>query len=243
MGLKLGKGANEDYSIDVVIAALNEEKGIGLTLYEMLQNIHPDRILVIDGHSCDRTVEVAKDLGATILFQDGVGKGDAIAKAVKNLNVDVDYIVITDADYTYPAEFVPEMIRILEQNPKVGMVCGNRLSVENESEAFRGVFYFGNKLLAFSHTLLNGVKLEDPLTGLRVIRSSVLRNWKVQSKGFDIEVELNQWVEKSGYEIREVPIRYRKRLGEKKLKVSHGVTIFKRILQNQMVLDDQARDK
>lgn len=238
MVLRFEKGANEDYSIDVVIAALNEEKGIGLTLLEILQNIHPERILVIDGHSCDRTVEVAKDMGATILFQDGIGKGDAIAKAVNNLNAGVDYIVVTDADYTYPAKFVPEMIQILEENPKVGMVCGNRFSAQNESEAFRGVFYFGNKLLAFSHTLLNGIRLEDPLTGLRVIRSCVLRNWKVQSKGFDIEVELNRWVEKSGYEIKEIPIKYRKRLGEKKLKISHGATIFRRILQNQMDLED-----
>jgi glycosyltransferase involved in cell wall biosynthesis len=230
MEFKLGKGANENYSVDVVIAALNEEEGIGLTLHEMLQNIHPERILVVDGHSCDRTVEVAKDMGATILFQDGAGKGDAIATAVNNIDTEVDYVVVTDADFTYPAEFVPEMIQILEQNPKVGMVCGNRFNTLVEDKAFRNVFYFGNKLLAFSHTLLNGISLEDPLTGLRVIRSCVLRNWKVQSKGFDIEVELNQRVERLGYEIREIPIKYRKRMGEKKLKVSHGASIFKRIL-------------
>ena len=239
MELELGKGANESYSVDVVIAALNEEVGIGLTVDEMLQNIRPKRVLVIDGHSCDRTVEVAKDMGATILFQDGIGKGDAIAKAINNLDLDVDYIVVTDADYTYPAEFVPEMIRILEQNPKVGMVCGNRFSPQTEEKIFRGVFYLGNKLIALSHNLLNGVRLEDPLTGLRVIRSSVLRNWKVLSKGFDIEVELNQWVERSGYEIREIPIKYRKRIGEKKLKISDGATIFKRILQNHTSLEDQ----
>ena len=239
MELELGKDVNESYSVDVVIAALNEEVGIGLTVDEMLQNISPKRVLVIDGHSCDRTVEVAKDMGATILFQDGIGKGNAIAKAVNNLDLDVDYIVVTDADYTYPAEFVPEMIRILEQNPRVGMVCGNRFSQQTEEKIFRGVFYLGNKLIGLSHNLLNGVRLEDPLTGLRVIRSSVLRNWKVQSKGFDIEVELNQWVERSGYEIREIPIKYRKRIGEKKLKISDGATIFKRILQNQTSLEIQ----
>ena len=241
MALKLGKGANENYSVDVVIAALNEEIGIGLTVHEMLQNITPKRVLVIDGHSCDRTVEVAKDMGATIMFQDGIGKGDAIAKAVNTLDLDVDYIVVTDADYTYPAEFVPEMIQILEQNPKVGMVCGNRFNPQTEEKTFRGVFHLGNKLIALSHNLFNGVSLQDPLTGLRVIRSSVLRNWKVRSKGFDIEVELNQWVERSGYEIREIPIKYRKRLGEKKLKISDGATIFKRILQNQTFLEDQTK--
>jgi hypothetical protein len=79
------------------------------------------------------------------------------------------------------------------------------------------------------HNMLNGVPLEDPLTGLRVIRTEVLRGWLVKSKGFDIEVELNHLVERRGFKIREIPICYRARLGEKKLKIRHGVTILKRI--------------
>jgi hypothetical protein len=50
--------------------------------------------------------------GADIAFQDGAGKGDAISKGLKCLNHSVDYVVLTDADYTYPAEYVPEMIDI-----------------------------------------------------------------------------------------------------------------------------------
>jgi hypothetical protein len=53
---------------------------------------------------------------------------------------------------------------------------------------------------------------------------------EVKSKGFDIEVELNSKVERRDFGIVEVPIRYRKRLGEKKLKLSDGASIFKRIL-------------
>jgi cellulose synthase/poly-beta-1,6-N-acetylglucosamine synthase-like glycosyltransferase len=56
-----------------------------------------------------------------IAFQDGIGKGNAIVKALKLTNPNVDYIVLTDADFTYPAKHVPEMIKILEQNPDVGM--------------------------------------------------------------------------------------------------------------------------
>ena len=47
------------------------------------------------------------------------------------MNLSVDYVVITDADYTYPAEYVTEMIRILEENPHVGMVCGNRFNTDS----------------------------------------------------------------------------------------------------------------
>jgi hypothetical protein len=123
------------------------------------------------------------------------------------------------------------MINVLEENPQVGMVCGNRFSGNIEPKAVRSTFYLVNKLLAFAHELLNGVSLRDPLTGLRVIRGELLRRWSVKSQGFDIEVELNRYVERSGYSIVEVPIKYRQRLGEKKLKMRHGATILKRIFQ------------
>jgi len=213
-----------------VVAALNEEHGIGLTLTEFIDNLNMPRVLVVDGHSVDKTVEIAKNLGAEIAFQDGIGKGNAIAKALEHIDFSVKYIVLTDADYTYPAEYVPEMIRILEENPQVGMVCGNRLSGDLEPRALHSTFYFGNKLLAFAHRLLNDVSLLDPLTGLRVIRTEVLRDWHVKSQGFDIEVELNLQVAAKGYRIVEFPIKYRKRVGEKKLKARHGATILKRIL-------------
>ena len=215
---------------NIFIAALNEEEGVGATISELSENINAKRILLIDGHSQDRTVEVAKDHGAEIIYQEGKGKGDALAKAVQCMAVDVEYVVITDADYTYPAEHVPEMIQILENNPNIGMVCGNRFSKQTERNAFQRRFTFGNKLLAIAHGFFNGIDLQDPLTGLRVIRADILRKWSIKSKGFDIEVELNHQVGKQGYQTIEVPIQYRKRLGEKKLKMKHGATILKRIL-------------
>jgi len=214
----------------VVITALNEEEGIGPTLAELTQYLGSVKIIVVDGKSTDRTVEVAKNIGAEITFQDGVGKGDALAKGISRIDPNVEYVVVTDADFTYPADQIPQMIQILKTNPLVGMVCGNRFAGRTDTDAFHSVFSFGNKLIQLAHNLLNGVTLQDPLTGLRVIRASLLRNWYVKSKGFEIEVELNYYVERSGYEIVEVPIGYRPRLGEKKLKMSDGLIIFKRIL-------------
>ena len=215
---------------NVVIAALNEEEGVGATIAELSENINAKRILVIDGHSHDLTVEVAKDHGAEIFFQEGKGKGDALAKAVQCMGPEVEYVVLTDADFTYPAEHLPQMIQVLEQVPQVGMVCGNRFSKQTEGNAFQGRFTFGNRLLASAHSFLNGIDLQDPLTGLRVLRADILRKWVIKSKGFDVEVELNHQVGKQGFETIEVPIGYRERLGEKKLKMKHGATIFKRIV-------------
>ena len=226
----MGKGAVSVPSAQVIIAALNEEEGIGLTIAELRATLGNARILVVDGNSLDRSVEIAKNTGADIVYQDGRGKGDAIAKAIGHADLNVDYVVFTDADYTYPAGYLPEMIRMLEENPSLGMVCGNRFNHHLDVKALQNLFYFGNRLLAFTHNFFNGVALRDPLTGLRVVRGSILRDWVPKSKSFDIEVELNHHVERMGYGITEVDIAYRPRLGEKKLKMRHGATILKRIM-------------
>lgn len=221
---------NSQWSVLVIIAALNEEKGIVHSLAELKLVLDGSRYLVIDGNSVDRTVEFAKEGGAEILFQNGSGKGGAIAQAIKSVNSDVKYVVFTDADFTYPTKCVPEMIRILESNPNIGMVTGNRFNHSLKSSAMKSFFFIGNRILSWAHRLLNGVNLNDPLSGLRVIRWQILKNWEPKSKGFDIEVEMNHRVENKGYSILEIPIQYRNRVGEKKLKLRHGFTIFRRIL-------------
>ena len=222
-------------SVLVIIAALNEEKGIACSLAELKTVLDDSRYLVVDGNSIDRTVEYAKEMGAEILFQNGSGKGDAIAEAIKSVKADVNYVVFTDADFTYPTKSVPEMIRILEDNPHIGMVTGNRFNYSLKSSAMKSFYYVGNRILCWAHRLLNGVNLNDPLTGLRVIRWQILKNWKPKSKGFDIEAEMNHYVANRGYTIQEIPIQYRERVGTKKLKLRHGFEIFKRIVTESLI--------
>jgi hypothetical protein len=68
--------------------------------------------------------------------------------------------VVIDADFTYPATHIPGRVQILEDNPKVGMVCENRLNDYAEENALRNLFYLGNKVLAFSRSFLDGVNLQ-----------------------------------------------------------------------------------
>jgi glycosyltransferase involved in cell wall biosynthesis len=223
--------------ISVVIAALNEEEGIGPTLEELQNVLGNSRLLVVDGNSFDRTVEIAKNMGADVLLQEGKGKGDALSKGIRQLSPNVRFVVFTDADYTYPADYIPKMLEILEQNPTVGMVIGNRFNGEhNFDKCVTNLFYIGNRLLAFAQNALNGVDLEDPLSGLRVIRADILKNWKPKSKGFDVEAEMNYRIEREGYQIVEIPISYRPRLGEKKLKLRHGFGIMKRIIAESLAM-------
>ena len=214
----------------VIIAALNEEEGIGPTLAELQEVLGDPLFLVVDGNSIDRTVEIAKEFGARVIIQTKPGKGRAISKALVDISYDPKYVVFTDADFTYPAKHVLNMIQILNEKPDVGMVTGNRFNPFLTPEAMKNPFYAGNRLLAIAHRIFNGVELADPLTGLRVVRWEILKSWKPKSKGFDIEAELNYVVERCGYQIIEIPTAYRERLGEKKLKLRHGFAILNRIM-------------
>ena len=186
---------------------------------------------MVDGRSTDSTADVARSLSASVVYQKGLGKGDAIATAIEHLKDEkLEYLVIIDADFTYPVVYFDEMIEILQKHPEVGMVCGNRFKVKLEFGDLSNKFRFGNKILSIVHSVLNGVHMNDPLTGLRVVRWSLLRGWIPKSKGFDIEVELNHLVGRRGFRIVELPIDYRVRIGKKKLGIRHGFVILKRII-------------
>lgn len=216
--------------ITVIIPTLNEEKGIGSTIIELRKVIKDARYLVIDGNSNDGTVKVAMLLDAEVIMQKGVGKGAAIAQALEIINSETKYVAFIDADYTYPADNIIRMIKILDTKPNVGMVTGSRFNEHFDLTNMGNVFYFGNRTIAFIHGLLNGVYLKDPLTGLRIVRWELLKDWKPKSLGFDIEVELNYYLYNNLHQIEEIPIYYRKRLGMKKLSFKHGIAILKRIL-------------
>ncbi len=218
----------------VLIAALNEERGIGPTIKDLKRFLGDSDFLVLDGRSVDKTVEIAKKFGVKVIQQLGYGKGDAVAQGIRSSDFFGEYIVMVDADFTYSAKFIPDMVKILEKNSKVGMVCGNRFNAKYSPLGMKKIFFIGNRILGIIHNLLNRVSLNDPLSGLRVVRWDLLKNWVPKSLGFDIEVELNNFIQKQGYEIVEVPISLRPRLGKKKLNVFDGLTIFKRMIMESI---------
>jgi dolichol-phosphate mannosyltransferase len=227
----------ENYSQTlVIIAALNEEEGVGRTITEIKNCLHGSLCVVVDGRSTDNTTAIAKAMGAQVILQKGSGKGDALATAIEHAReLEVEYVVFIDADFTYPAGFLPEMIWILKEKPDIGMVCGNRFNGHVNLGRMHNILYTGNRTIALLHNILNGVHMNDPLTGLRVVRWKLIKDWNPKSEGFDVEVELNYHVERKGYDIAEIPINYRPRLGEKKLQIAHGFTIIKRILTDSSI--------
>ena len=223
--------------ISVVVAALNEELGIGPTLEELNRVLIDSHLVVVDGNSVDRTFEIATEMGADVSLQEGIGKGNAMYQGIRKLSSSVRYVVFTDADFTYPAEFIPKMVEVLEHYPDVGMVIGDRFNGEqNFDKSLTNPFYIGNRMIAVLQHVMNGIKLSDPLSGLRVVRAELLKEWKPKSKGFDVEAEINFFVERKGYRIAEIPINYRSRLGKKKLGLRHGFVIMKRIVTESFTM-------
>ena len=220
--------------IVVIIPTLDEELGIKPTICEMKEVLSNSRFLVVDGGSKDRTIEIAKDLGAEVLIQDGRGKGDAIRQGLDELCSNTRYVIFNDGDYTYPAAQLKAMISILNKNPEVGMVLGDRFNKIINVNCLVNPFFVGNRFFSFAQRMLNGLNLNDPLTGLRVIRYSLLKDWFPISDSFDIEAELNYHIERTGFSIVEIPISYRKRLGKKKLGFRHGPGILKRIIHESV---------
>lgn len=211
----------------VIIPALNEENNIGFTLSEILELADVGDIIVVDGGSVDGTAEIAEKSGARVLIQRNVGKGDAMFQGIQQLQPNAKYVVFTDADYTYPAEFIPKMVSVLMENKDVGMVIGSRFEGKKIGKSLT------NRMIAAFQYLINGIELNDPLSGLRVVRTELLREWKPKSKGFDIEIEINSIINRKGYRIVEIPIDYRARLGEKKLRVRYGLSILRKIISQR----------
>ena len=221
-------------NLTIIIPALNEEEGIGATISEIKEVLNSFDFIVIDGGSKDRTYEIAEEMGGKVISQTGCGKGDAMSQALKHIDGNPDYIIFIDADFTYPAKYLNDMISLLQNNADIGMVLGNRFDMRLKPKAMKNPYYAGNRILSLAQYFLNGVKLNDPLSGLRVIRWDVLKLWNPKSRGFDIEAELNHYIERSGLKTVEIPISYRARLGKKKLGFKDGFSIFKRIISESI---------
>lgn len=229
---ELASSPSPSRDVVVIIPAYREASGIRAVVEEVRQSINPV-VLVINRPSDDSTGEEARRIGAVVVNQAGAGKGDAIRIGfdyVRENYPNARYIGLVDADCTYPAYPFVAMRRILDARPWVGMVVGQRENLENnglKSDAFA----VGNHLLGGVHRALNRVALTDPLSGLRLFRAAAVRDWSPCSRGFDIECELNVHVGTDhGLGIEEIPIPYRSRVGEKKLRFRDGARILARMV-------------
>lgn len=205
-------------SVCIVLPALDEELTVGKVIDEIpRQELERDGyqvdVLVVDGNSSDRTRHIAQEKGARVILEPRRGKGRAIRTIMEQ--IEADFIFMLDADYTYPATYIPEMLGILKQGCPV--VIGSRLRGGQEKGAMRWLNVLGNSLLTRMANLLYSTRISDLCTGYWGFRAEVIPELNLLADGFQLEAEIYTQLSKKGYSIAEVPTYYRCRQGKAKL--------------------------
>ena len=205
-------------SICIIIPALNEELTVGKVIDEIpRQNLETEGyqldVIVVDNNSNDRTKQVAQDRGARVIIEPRRGKGRAVRTALDLIKA--DFIFMLDADYTYPATYITDMLGVLRHGQQI--VIGSRLKGRREKGAMSWFNLIGNMILTLLARVLYRVKISDICTGFWGIRGEIVPKLNLSTNGFQFESELFAELVKNGYRIAEVPIYYRRREGETKL--------------------------
>jgi glycosyltransferase involved in cell wall biosynthesis len=215
-----------DNRIFAIVPAYNEEKNIEEIIARLKKSgIFP---IVVDDHSSDRTAELAKATGATVLTQESnMGKGQAMRAGIDYLmknHPDAEYIVFIDADMQYAPEDARRMVDALKKaGADIATGCRNWSTVP-----FR--HRLGNLVWRTTFNLLFGTKLKDTNCGLMAMRRDAVEKIKDGVKGGYI-TENSMFIEalkgKMKVEEVDVPVTYRKISTIKRgVKTVGGVYIF-----------------
>jgi dolichol-phosphate hexosyltransferase len=200
--------------ISVVIPTINEPaiEGVLHDVFEALKN--QDKEVIVVDKSTDETPVRAAELGAKVIHQTGTGYGDAYITGFKHISKDSEVVVILDGDYTYDPYDIPALLQPI--NDGVDLVIGNRFALMDK-EAMSKRNAFGNKILTAMIRYLYHVQITDSQSGMRAIRRSALDDLRLHSPHMPFASEMIIDAQKVGLTITEVPITYRKRVGDAKL--------------------------
>jgi dolichol-phosphate mannosyltransferase len=193
--------------VTVLIPTLNEAPTVGGVIKDF-QKLGFRRILVMDGRSTDKTVEIARSTGVTVKTQTGKGKGNAIIEALEL--VETPYAILVDGDGTYTAKDSEKMLRPLYLG--FDHVIGDRLG-SPEKGAFGYLNYKGNQLINVLFKIAHGRELHDILSGYRAFTMDSIRQMNLRERGFEIETEITVEAVRNNQRIMVVPVLYRKRMG------------------------------
>ncbi|MFG2167149.1 glycosyltransferase [Micromonospora chersina] len=188
-------------TVSVVIPTLNEEQNIAWVLERLPSMV--DEVVLVDGHSSDRTVEVARAIrpDVVVLTQHCRGKGDAARVAFAAATGDL--IVMIDADGSMdPAEihrFVTPLMNGYD------FVKGSRFLTTGGSTDLTALRRTGNQLLVRLTNTLFLVRFTDLCYGFCSFRRDCLPALALTAHGFEIETELVVHALKANLRIAEVP--------------------------------------
>lgn len=225
--------------IVLMIPCYNEEKGIpeviaDVPFEDMKKKGYEIDVLVIDNNSKDNTAQVAKELGARVVFEGKQGKGNAIKKGFKSIPKDTDYVVMVDGDDTYKPYEMHRLIELLDCGFS-DAVIGSRLEGKRVGSAMSFSHRLANWFFTFTTRFFYKANVTDTCTGYFAWTYDSVKklNGHIKSDGFAIEAEMITKMAKMGLEIHSVPITYEPREGESKLApLTDGIKITLMLLRN-----------
>jgi glycosyltransferase involved in cell wall biosynthesis len=217
--------------VSIVIPTLNEEKNIRETMAGIKEVLggYSYEIIIVDGKSTDRTVKIARRLGAKVVFDD-LGKGSALMKGFAKAKGAI--IISMDADLSHRPSELKLLIAGIEAGYDVCM--GSRFLTGGGTDDMPLLRQVGNKAFLFLVNLFFGSTYSDLCYGYRAFSRPAMRRIHLSEKGFGIETEISIKAKKAGLRILEIPSYEKKRgEGEAKLRtLRDGYIILRTIFSN-----------
>jgi glycosyltransferase involved in cell wall biosynthesis len=205
-------------AVSVVIPCLNEEAGVAGVVRDAWAGITASgrhgEVIVVDNGSTDRSVELAEEAGARVVHESRPGYGSAYLRGLAE--AEGAYVVMGDADGTYPLRDLPAFVDLLEAGND--LVLGSRF----KGKIHRGAMpwthrWIGNPILTFILNVFFGVRVSDAHCGMRAIRRSAVPRLDLHATGMEFASEMILKSSKRKLRVGEIPIDYQPRIGESKL--------------------------
>ncbi len=207
-----------DSRVTVVIPAKDEEGLIG----EIVDSVKPyaDDVLVVDGHSRDRTAEIALAHGARVIQDHGRGKGEALRMAIAEGTTGI--LVFIDADGSHEPNDIPKLVGPIKAD-QADLVIGSRQtggSDELHGTLEQFIRYIGSQVIMLGINYRWNVRFTDSQNGFRAIRRDVGIRLGLTSNLTTIEQEMEMKALKQGFRVQEVSSHeYERRWGVSKVVV------------------------
>ena len=177
--------------LSIIIPVYNEELTVGNIIDRTktaLQQIGLKyEIIVVDDHSHDSSLDMAKKRGVRVLtLKVHMGKGYGLRAGFAKAKGDI--IVTIDSDGSHrPEELAGVLAPVL--NDRADLVIGSRY-LNQKNVAARKLNAFGVRIFNFLIQLLTGTAITDSQSGYRAMKREVLAKQKLKSGGYEIESEM-----------------------------------------------------
>ena len=204
--------------ISVVIPCLNEEEAVGAVVDDAWRGIERSgrtgEVIVVDNGSTDGSAAAAATAGAEVVSELRRGYGKAYLTGIEHARG--DYVVMADADGTYPVQELGAFVDELESGQD--LVLGSRFHGTIHQGAMPWLHRrVGNPILTGMLNRLFGVRVSDAHCGMRAVRRSALRRLDLHSTGMEFASEMVFKAFRRKLSVGELPIDYFPRTGESKL--------------------------